>query len=274
MEPGIMLYIDCKVDIYEQIKVLKEIGVRRTFINAKYPDIDKALNAIKEAGIICDNLHGEYTIKHQGKAYNMGDISKEGIGGDLLTERILENIDACARNQIPLIVVHPPQEAPELAINDYTKKRYTKIGDYAREKGVTVAFENIAYTKNLEYVMSLVPDAKFCWDCGHEGSRLIGEKPMNLFSQKLAALHVHDNFLKLGEDKHMIPFTGKIDYENVGRQLAESGYDGTLMLEILYGKNEESSTEPTYKDFALKAKSAAERVIEIVEKHRNSNGVE
>ena len=51
MEPGIMLYIGCKVDVFEQIKILKEIGVRRTFINGKHPEIDKVLCAIQDAGI-------------------------------------------------------------------------------------------------------------------------------------------------------------------------------------------------------------------------------
>ena len=145
----------------------------------------------------------------------------------------------------------------EIAVNDIAKERYTAIGDYARQKGVTIAFENLKYTKNLEYIMSIVPDAKFCWDCGHEYSRLVDDKPMPLFGKKLAALHIHDNFFT--QDKHLIPFTGKIDFENVGKQLAESGYDGTLMLEILYGGNEENSVEPTYKDYALKAKRAAEK---------------
>ena len=51
MEAGIMLYVDCSVDVYEQIKTLKEIGIKRTFINAKHPEIDKVLRAIKDAGI-------------------------------------------------------------------------------------------------------------------------------------------------------------------------------------------------------------------------------
>ena len=116
--------------------------------------------------------------------------------------------------------------------------------------------------------MSLVPDAKFCWDCGHEYSRLADEKPMPLFRDKLAALHVHDNFIT--SDDHLIPFTGKVDFDYVGKELAQSQFNGTLMLEILYGRNEKYSNEPSYRDFALKAKHAAEKVIKIVEKYRSN----
>ena len=254
-----MLYVDCKkADIYEQIKTLKEIGVRRTFINAKHPEIDKVLNTIKDAGLVCDNLHAEYAITHNGEKINIDDMSREGKAGNIMATKIMENID-----------IHPSYDPPALAINDIAKERYTAIGSYAREKGVTIAFENLKYTENLEYIMSLVPDAKFCWDCGHEYSRLVGQKPMPLFRDKLAALHIHDNFITT--DDHLIPFTGKVDFEYVGRELAESGFDGTLMLEILYGRNEKYSNEPTYKDFALKAKHAAEKIIEIVNRYKEEN---
>ena len=268
MEPGIMLYIGCKVDVYEQIRALKEVGVRRTFINAKCPEIDKVLSAIKEAGLVCDNLHSEYVGTHDGKSICMDDISREGPAGDYMMAKIMQNIDKCAEHNIPVIVVHPSYDPPHLAKNDIAKERYAAIGNHAREKGVTIAFENLKYTENLEFLMSVVPDAKFCWDCGHEYSRLADHKPMPLFKDRLVALHIHDNFIET--DDHIIPFLGKVDFEYVGKELAESGFDGTLMLEILYGRNEKYSNEPTYKDFALKAKQAAERVIAIVNRYRNS----
>lgn len=64
-----MLYIGCKVSLYEQIETLKEIGVRRTFLNARCPEIDKVLDAIKSAGLICDNLHSEFSMDYEGKMY-------------------------------------------------------------------------------------------------------------------------------------------------------------------------------------------------------------
>ena len=62
-----MLYIGCRVDIYQQIETLREIGVRRTFLNARCPEIDKVLDAIKAAGLICDNLHSELSMDYQKK---------------------------------------------------------------------------------------------------------------------------------------------------------------------------------------------------------------
>jgi sugar phosphate isomerase/epimerase len=114
--------------------------------------------------------------------------------------------------------------------------------------------------------MSLLPDAKLCWDCGHEYFCHEEREPMALFSSRLAALHIHDNSLTC--DEHLIPFSAKIDFKKVAEQLARSRYDGTLMLEVMYRPNEENSTEPTYKDFAIKAKLAAERLIHMVNQYR------
>ena len=108
-----------------KIKILKEIGVRRTFVNAKHPEIDKVLYAIKEAGLICDTIHSEYAITHNGEKIHLDDISREGKAGDIMTSRIMENIDVCAKHNIPVIVVHPSYDPPELAINDIAKERYT-----------------------------------------------------------------------------------------------------------------------------------------------------
>ena len=99
-----------------------------------------------------------------------------------------------------------------------------------------------------------------------------GDDGLGLFAAQCAgdeiALHIHDNFIT--SDDHLIPFTGKVDFDYVAKELAQSGFDGTLMLEILYGRNAAYSAEPTYKDFAVKAKLAAEKLIGLVNRYRSS----
>ncbi|MBQ5777683.1 MAG: sugar phosphate isomerase/epimerase [Oscillospiraceae bacterium] len=267
MKPGIMLYVNCKkADLYEQIRTLVEIGVEHTFVNVGCCDIDNVLRYMKEVGLTCDNLHSEYAGNFRGEDCTMQDICFEGDAGDRMLEILMENVDKCKEHGVPVLVVHSPVTEPEVAKNETTARRYTALGDYAREKGITLAFENISYTENVEYALSLVPDAKFCWDCGHENCRRKDEKPMPLFGKKVAALHIHDNFLDY--DHHLIPFDGKIDFDEVAHALADSGFDGTLMLEIPYGANEYLSRDESYKAFALRAKTAAEKVIELVKNYR------
>ena len=60
----------------------------------------------------------------------------------------------------------------------------------------------------------------------------IGITYMPLFGSKLAALHIHDNEKVYNADLHLIPYDGKIDFDRVAREIAESGYEGSIMLEV------------------------------------------
>ena len=89
----------------------------------------------------------------------------------MMMERILKNIDTCAKHKISVIVVHAPRKLPEASVNDYSKRRYSQIGICANVKEVTIAFENAAYNAYVEYTMNLAPGSKFCWDCGYENCK-------------------------------------------------------------------------------------------------------
>ena len=77
---------------------------------------------------------------------------------------------------------------------------------------------------------------------------------------RLSALHIHDNDLK--NDNHSIPFDGSIDFEEVAKDLADSKYDVTLMLEILYGG------EMPAKEYYSKAVDSARKLVKMVESYR------
>ena len=72
----------------------------------------------------------------------------------------------------------------------------------------------------------------FCWDIGHEYCFSKGIKFMELFGDRLCALHIHDNRCVTDTDDHLLPFDGNIDFEEVAKAIAKSGYKGTVMLEL------------------------------------------
>ena len=55
---------------------------------------------------------------------------------------------------------------------------------------------------------------------------------MPLFANRLICTHIHDNSGVFNSDDHWLPFSGNVDYERVARQIKESGFQGTLMLEV------------------------------------------
>ena len=58
---------------------------------------------------------------------------------------------------------------------------------------------------------------------------------------------------------HMIPFDGAVDYDRVTRQIRESGFSGTLMLEVL-AKNSTAYDETDIHTYLARAAAAAKRL--------------
>lgn len=265
MEPGIMLYINCTdARVENQIETLKEIGVKKTFLAASNPRLEEVMCLVKENDIICETLHGVF---NEPDGYTAEDLHKPGEAGDIMLERLINNISNCVIHGVPILVLHLPGDNISNVKNEYSELRYKKLGDFARKNGITLAFENTGKcVENFKYILNLIPDAKFCWDNAHQSLFAGDEKFLPLFSDKLVALHITDN--NLCHDDHLIPFDGKIDFDVVAKTLAAIGYDGTIMLELLF--RDSYAETMSYKDYALKAKFAAERIIEMVKKYRNN----
>ncbi len=108
-----------------------------------------------------------------------------------------------------------------------------KLMEEADKKGVTVAYENQRKISSLAMMLEFYPNAGFCWDAGHEGCFTPGKQFMPLFGDRLTCLHLHDNNGIFNGDDHLIPGDGTLDFDRVARQIAQSGFSGTVMLEIL-----------------------------------------
>jgi len=137
----------------------------------------------------------------------------------------------------------------------------------SREIGVSIAFENQRKLANLALMFEYYEDALFCWDVGHEACFAGGREYMPLFGDKLAALHIHDNTCEFNHDFHMLPYDGKINFDKVARAIAESGYTGSLMLEVgRWGspRYDGLSAEEYYN----RAGIAAKRLRDAVESYR------
>jgi len=257
--------ISMKADYAEQIECMKKVGVNRTFIMSEGQYFDEIMTAFAENGIICENLHSPFD--------GINDMWSESEDGDKMLQRLMESVDKCAKYSVPAMVVHVSSGRPMTPITAAGDKRYKKLMDYAREKGVKIAYENLRYLENLKHNLELYPDSVFCWDCGHENCYTPGTRFMPMFGKRLGALHIHDNACGVDTDDHVLPFDGKIDFDRVAKDLAESGYEGTLMLEI--GKSaiyegEEIYKDMSYEEFYSKAVKAERKIVDMVESYRKN----
>ena len=170
-----------------------------------------------------------------------------------MLKRLFLNVLNCEKYSVPVLVVHTPVA---LTLSEICDQRFVNLGNFAKQHGVTLAFENICYFDNLQHMLNLLPNSKFCWDIGHQ--HIFGDRKhfVPAFGDKLGALHIHDN--DLISDSHLIPFEGRINFEEATKELADSGYSGTMMLEILYTGQDPAEA------YYTKAANAAKKLVEMV----------
>lgn len=171
-------------------------------------------------------------------------------------------MESCALLGIPHMVVHPVHHLPYNrhltsgpsnmeTIWDLNREYYHLLQPYAKEFGVKVSLENM-FGEDARRGC-LVPDmfsdpheyAKFydelgdtenfmCLvDTGHSG--IVGEDAgdtIRVLGSRVKGLHLNDNDYR--SDGHLIPFQGKIDWEDVMKALAEIHYEGDFTFEALH----------------------------------------
>ena len=256
------------ISLEEQVACFRKLGVNRTFLSSEMPDFDSAMRLLKENGIICETLHAPYNGINA-----MWGADEEAA--ERMLARLKDSVDKCAAYQIPVTIVHLSAGRPMPQINERGLKRYKVLFDYALEKGVTVALENQRYLENLSYFMSHYSTPGFCWDTGHEYCCTNGIKFMELYGDRLVALHIHDNRCEYDTDDHLIPFDGKIDFQEVAREIANSQYRGTLMMEL--GKLAVIEGKPVYdkltaEEYIARALCAVNRLEAMVRDEKRLNG--
>ena len=262
MEIGINIYSGMKME--NIVKYLKKFGVTRTFVSSEYEDFDNVMALFSKEGITCETLHAPYdTINDM-----WGDDEKKG---DAVLARMKNAVDRCKQYNIPAVVVHVSSGRPMPAISEVGVARYKEVFDYAEKNGVAIALENLRYIENLDYFFKNYPYPGFCWDCGHENCFTQGIEVVPMYADKLIAIHISDNTCVPDSDDHLLPFDGNIDFEKVAKQLADSGYNGTLMLELAkdVDKNGEEIYMPlTDEEYIHRAVLSAKKLAEMVEKYK------
>ena len=254
MQIGINLY--SKWPYREVIEAFLENDIRRTFVCYEHPEFDAAMAALKEAQITVDFLHAPF--KGQNTIWAPGEA-----GADMLN-RLLESIDACVKHGVYLTVAHVSGGRPMPPISAIGLERFDRFMAYAEEKGVTVAFESHRFVENVQFMMERYPQAAFCLDTAHEDAFTPGFRYLPLWGDRLMATHLSDNEYVCDPDMHMLPSDGHIDFAQTARELAATGRDLTLMLE-LKPDNHPKYQNMTIREYYAAAAKSARRFSHLVD---------
>ena len=265
MDIGINMGCRPNISFDESLELMKENGFGHTFFGSWSTCFDELADKVERAGVITDALHAPFGSDG---VCNINDIWHEGEAGDRMLKRLMQGVERCSARRIPTLVVHLSTGDVCPHVNDIGHARFARLMEAADSAGVEIAFENQRKLSNIAYAFEEFPTARFCWDTGHEAA--LSERPrdyMQLFGHKLSALHIHDNDCVHGADLHLLPYDGKIDFENVAKRIADSNWNGTLMLEVI-SRNSDRYEEITDKEYYARAGSAAKKLQERVLKLR------
>lgn len=191
-----------------------------------------------------------------------------GDGYLTLYHGMREAIDSASAAGVAGVVIHVSSGWQAPPVGDLGLSRYDALVDYAAEKGVTLAFENLRMVGNLAYLSDRYAkreNVRFCLDVGHEHCYTKTVTWMDIFTDRLFCTHIHDNMGRPFHDKvndfdqHLLPFDGSCDYRRMMQKLDEYGYTGALTLEIFRGAREE------YKELSGEAflSTAFERILRV-----------
>lgn len=261
MEIGISWNCYGGLGIEEQAEIIAKHGFTNTFIGGLDPKMREIIPILKQNGIRCENVHAPFS--------HINDIWREGAEGNAMLDELLETVNRCSELEIPIMVVHlSAGKAPR--ISDIGYERLARLMERADKNGVTVAYENQRFLANIAFALEEFPQAKFCWDTGHESCFTEGRRYMPLFGKRLAALHIHDNEAVYNADLHLIPYDGRISFDRVAKEIAESGYDGSLTLELSRKKSDRyNAFSPD--EYYSRAAKAANKLRLTISEYKNKN---
>ncbi|MBE6013376.1 MAG: sugar phosphate isomerase/epimerase [Lachnospiraceae bacterium] len=168
---------------------------------------------------------------------------KDAIAGEDYTAHIIDCIKDCSVYEIPILVLHPINGMTPLPAEDIGIERFKRIAGEAEKYNINLAIENQGNPEYIDFVFKNVQSNKlyFCFDSGHENYYSPNLDLLDLYGDKLIALHLHDN--DGTEDVHALPFTGSVNWKKVDEKLNSLKYAGAIALETL-NKGFENIKEP------------------------------
>lgn len=204
-----------------------------------YKEYIKEIKNVGEgSGVIFNQSHAPFpSCRYGDDSYN-----------NMIFNAIVRSIEISGMLGVRNIVVHPTDIQEKEDQKKYNIDFYNRLLPYAKEYGVKIALENMFASSKLlmrkipnvcslgpefaEYVDEL--DSEYftaCLDIGHCG--LVGGNPSQMVRElghdRLTALHVHDN--DYVNDLHTMPFTQKIDWDDVTQALKDISYSGDFTYE-------------------------------------------
>ena len=210
-------YIGKEYDWKSKLRKIKNAGFDRIMttadkrFNYQNGSIDKQVKYAKKIGLKLSSLHCTYDDS------KLHYFWEKGSEGKLIEKSLKNDIKICAKYGFTCVVVHLAGVGSEIGL-----KRLKRLLSFAQKKNVLLAIENLLDAKLHKFVFDNIshPNLKMCYDTGHNNFADKQVKYLELYSDKIITLHIHDNN---GErDEHTLMKYGTIDWNRIAKQLAKT----------------------------------------------------
>jgi len=263
MERKLGIFCEClgQTPAPDSLPLLREAGFNCYATGCS--DLER-MKRIKEVGdsldMTCEFIHAPFG------GYDINNMWLPGMDYLGIFKGMKRSIDTAAGAGVPVVVAHvshgwfPPQ------ISDIGLSRFDALVEYAMEKNVKIAFENVYSVGNLAYFADRYekcPNVGLCYDAGHEHCFTKTVSWLDIYTNRTFAIHINDNNgrgdVKEGNtDMHWIPFKGNVDYEDMMKKLNKYGYEGSLILEISMSRSSPVSEKEWLEDVFARLKRISE----------------
>lgn len=259
---GIFAWFGYELPLEESLRRIKAAGFDQVLLwwgefEGDIPLLDQP-DTVRRLGLAVENAHAPFD--------GCNELWLPGERGERYVHLLNDCIDGCAATGIPVLVVHLTDEANPPPYSVYGLDRVRRVIAYAEDKGVELAFENLRHVPHLQAVMETCksPMVRFCYDSGHHNGWCREEPFLQKYGSRLSALHLHDNDRVW--DYHRLPFDGNTDWATVTRQIAETGYQGGVSLEVQAFQGYEQRMDA--EAFLQRAYTAAVRVRGLLDSQK------
>lgn len=235
---GLSISNHYSIPIGEVVALLKQIGFDAISpVWASNDALVEIINAANQWDMCIQSLHAPFA-----RAADMWRHDRDLASA--AKADIMHSLEACARFQIPTLVVHAwigfDYTFHAEALN-FTN--FDEIVSFAAEHNIQIAFEN---TEGEEYLFALMQHFEnndtvgFCWDSGHEMCYNHSQDLLSKFGDHLIMTHLNDNLgirrfdgvTHWTDDLHLLPFDGIADWDNIIARLRKSKQLPILNFEL------------------------------------------
>lgn len=198
---------------------------------------------------------------------NLNAIWLNGDDGNRTIFELIKEIEDCSLYSVKTIVLHLTKGSNPPPVSKIGIERIERLITLAEKHSVCLAFENVRLPQHTRYILDKYhsPFVGLCYDSGHENYWSPDINWLDLYSDRIFAIHLHDNNGDM--DSHLIPFDGSIDWSEKAKAIAASSYNGTVTVETEYHSSKAYEADG-FEAFLKKAYRNGIIIGDMISQHR------